>query len=193
MSQIISQVFLQIKTFCDFFQIFVYIYIFSIRTICNIMQLPRTNVCFLRICMIYSRMKKGNPMSENKSCAFRTSIGGQALLEGIMMRGPKKDAIVIRGREGLTVEVSDRKIFPKNSWKTGWNPSPDRRPLPSGRKQSQSIPVPSSTATDAAIQRNWKHSARSLGSASSKCAAALRKPWARSRKHCWTRAPMPHY
>ena len=25
---------------------------------------------------------------ENKSCAFRTSIGGQALIEGILMRGP---------------------------------------------------------------------------------------------------------
>ena len=49
---------------------------------------------------------------------FKTMIGGQALIEGIMMRGPKKDAIVIRGREGLTVEVSDRKIFPEGSWKT---------------------------------------------------------------------------
>ena len=41
---------------------------------------------------------------------FKTMIGGQALIEGIMMRGPKKDAIVIRGKDGLTVEVSDRKI-----------------------------------------------------------------------------------
>ena len=61
-------------------------------------------------------------MAKNENCnpceQFKTMIGGQALIEGIMMRGPKKDAIVIRGREGLTVEVSDRKIFPKNSWKT---------------------------------------------------------------------------
>ena len=49
---------------------------------------------------------------------FKTMIGGQALIEGIMMRGPKKDAIVIRGTEGLTVEVSDRKIFPEGSYKT---------------------------------------------------------------------------
>ena len=48
---------------------------------------------------------------------FKTVIGGQALIEGIMMRGPKKDAIVIRGKEGLTVEVSDRKIHPEGSWK----------------------------------------------------------------------------
>ena len=27
---------------------------------------------------------------------FKTMIGGQALIEGIMMRGPQKDAIVIR-------------------------------------------------------------------------------------------------
>ena len=41
---------------------------------------------------------------------FKTMIGGQALIEGIMMRGPEKDAIVVRGKEGLTVEVSDRKL-----------------------------------------------------------------------------------
>ena len=49
---------------------------------------------------------------------FKTMIGGQALIEGIMMRGPKKDAIVIRGKDGLTVEVSDRKIFPEGSFRT---------------------------------------------------------------------------
>jgi len=46
---------------------------------------------------------------------FKTMIGGQALIEGLMMRGPKKDAIVVRGKEGLTVEVSDRKVRPKES------------------------------------------------------------------------------
>ena len=45
---------------------------------------------------------------------FKTMIGGQALIEGIMMRGPEKDAIVIRGREGLTVEVSPRRLNPPN-------------------------------------------------------------------------------
>ena len=49
---------------------------------------------------------------------FKTMIGGQALIEGIMMRGPDKDAIVIRGKEGLTVELSDRKKFPEGSFKT---------------------------------------------------------------------------
>ena len=42
-------------------------------------------------------------------------IGGQALIEGLMMRGPKKDAIVVRGKDGLTVEVTDRKSRPKDS------------------------------------------------------------------------------
>ena len=41
---------------------------------------------------------------ENKSCAFRTSIGGQALIEGILMRGPEKQAIVVRDQEGNLVE-----------------------------------------------------------------------------------------
>ncbi len=51
----------------------------------------------------------------NQNEKFKTTIGGQALIEGIMMRGPDKDAIVIRGKEGLQVEVKDRKVRPKNS------------------------------------------------------------------------------
>ena len=38
-----------------------------------------------------------------QSCAFRTSIGGQALIEGILMRGVDKQAIVIRSPEGELV------------------------------------------------------------------------------------------
>lgn len=49
---------------------------------------------------------------------FKTSIGGQALIEGIMMRGPEKDAVVVRGKDGLTVEVTPRKIRPKGSFAT---------------------------------------------------------------------------
>ena len=49
---------------------------------------------------------------------FKTMIGGQALIEGILMRGPKKDAIVIRGKDGLNTEVSDRKLNPEKSFKT---------------------------------------------------------------------------
>ncbi len=46
---------------------------------------------------------------------FKTSIGGQALIEGIMMRGPEKDAIVVRQGGALKLEVSARKIPPKKS------------------------------------------------------------------------------
>ncbi len=46
---------------------------------------------------------------------FKTMIGGQALIEGLMMRGPKKDAIVVRGKEGVTVELNDRKTYPEKS------------------------------------------------------------------------------
>ena len=60
-------------------------------------------------------MAKKDPQCCEK---FKTMIGGQALIEGIMMRGPEKDAIVIRGREGLTVEVNPRKINPPGSFKT---------------------------------------------------------------------------
>ena len=46
---------------------------------------------------------------------FKTMIGGQALIEGIMMRGPEKDAVVVRTAEGLQLDVKDRKIRPKRS------------------------------------------------------------------------------
>ena len=55
----------------------------------------------------------------NTSCCnekFKTTIGGQALIEGIMMRGPEKDAIVVRGKEGLSLEVSKRKVHKKGSF-----------------------------------------------------------------------------
>ena len=48
---------------------------------------------------------------ETASCPLKkTSIGGQALLEGIMMRGPKKSAMAVRRPDGeMVVEVSDLK------------------------------------------------------------------------------------
>ena len=44
-----------------------------------------------------------------KDKQFKTTIGGQALIEGIMMRGPEKDAIVVRGKDGLSLDVKPRK------------------------------------------------------------------------------------
>ena len=48
----------------------------------------------------------------SKNCCeqFKTVIGGQALIEGIMMRGPEKDSVVVRGKDGLSVEVMRRKL-----------------------------------------------------------------------------------
>lgn len=48
-------------------------------------------------------------MTEEKSCAppFRTSIGGQALIEGILMRGPGRQAIVVRAPDGLVVKEEE--------------------------------------------------------------------------------------
>lgn len=53
---------------------------------------------------------------ENKSCAFRTSIGGQALIEGILMRGPEKQAIVVRDQEGKLVEKVEPLRFIKDRY-----------------------------------------------------------------------------
>ena len=39
----------------------------------------------------------------NKSCIRKTSIGGQALMEGIMMRGPKTSAMAVRNPQGEMV------------------------------------------------------------------------------------------
>jgi len=54
---------------------------------------------------------------EQQPCCekFKTMIGGQALIEGIMMRGPEKDAIVVRTAEGLKTEIKPRHIRPKGS------------------------------------------------------------------------------
>ncbi len=46
---------------------------------------------------------------KEKSCGFRTSIGGQALIEGILMRGPKKQAIVIRKPDG-ELEIKEEEL-----------------------------------------------------------------------------------
>ena len=62
-------------------------------------------------------LQKGNFMAEEKkSCAFRTSIGGQALIEGILMRGPEKQAIVVRDQEGNLVEKTEELKFIKDRY-----------------------------------------------------------------------------
>ena len=45
---------------------------------------------------------ENRPVSQEK---FKTMIGGQALIEGILMQGPDKRAIVVRGPEGLVTKT----------------------------------------------------------------------------------------
>ena len=58
-------------------------------------------------------------MEKQTSC-FRTSIGGQALMEGILMRGPKKQAIVCRTADGLVEKTEElvplKEKFPVYGW-----------------------------------------------------------------------------
>ena len=58
--------------------------------------------------------KKSNP------CGFRTSIGGQALIEGILMRGPLKQAIVVRTEDGLVAKESELHLIKEKYPILGW-------------------------------------------------------------------------
>ena len=45
----------------------------------------------------------------DSSCTKKTSIGGQALIEGLMMLGPERKAIASRRPDGqIVTEISDR-------------------------------------------------------------------------------------
>ena len=54
-------------------------------------------------------------MKQPSNEKFKTMIGGQALIEGILMRGPDKDAVVCRQNGELVTEVSPRKLPPEKS------------------------------------------------------------------------------
>ena len=54
-------------------------------------------------------MKQENDCALPQEGAFRTTIGGQALIEGILMRGPEKQAIVVRNQEG-ELEVKEQTL-----------------------------------------------------------------------------------
>jgi len=62
-------------------------------------------------------------MSKEKNCtpvcAKKTSIGGQALIEGIMMRGPKKSAMAVRHYSGEMIleEVDSNINQPAKFWR----------------------------------------------------------------------------
>jgi uncharacterized protein YqhQ len=61
--------------------------------------------------------KRNNTAEDVK---FRTSIGGQALIEGILMRGPKKQAIVVRTPEKLIVKEDELKLIKDKYPVLGW-------------------------------------------------------------------------
>jgi len=63
-------------------------------------------------------MDEKQKSKENKE--IRTSIGGQALIEGIMMRGPKKQAIVVRTEDGLVTKVEELKLLKDKYPAVGW-------------------------------------------------------------------------
>ena len=60
---------------------------------------------------------------QNQACAtpFRTMIGGQALIEGIMMMGPDKKSIVVRRPDGgLKVKTEERRLIKDRHPILGW-------------------------------------------------------------------------
>ena len=56
------------------------------------------------------------PDNQNQACAtpFRTMIGGQALIEGIMMLGPEKKAVVVRKPDGMLEEQVEERVLIKD-------------------------------------------------------------------------------
>ena len=59
--------------------------------------------------------------TQNSEACFRTTIGGQALIEGILMRGPKKQAIVIRLADGsLQEKTEELKLIRDKDPVLGW-------------------------------------------------------------------------
>ncbi len=56
-------------------------------------------------------------MKNSKSCNIKTSIGGQALIEGVMMRGPQKTAMAVRNPEGeIVLEQWENETKKKNAF-----------------------------------------------------------------------------
>ena len=56
------------------------------------------------------------PNETKQSCAtaYKTMIGGQALIEGIMMLGPEKKAVVVRKPDGGLEEQVEERVLIKD-------------------------------------------------------------------------------
>ena len=68
-------------------------------------RIKKKNFWAKRSFALEKRVRKAYIMAEKQCSAFRTTIGGQALIEGILMRGPEKQCIVVRGL--AVVEADD--------------------------------------------------------------------------------------
>jgi len=58
--------------------------------------------------------------SYKKSKEYRTSIGGQALIEGIMMRGPTRMSVVVRTKDGLVDKTDELRPLKDKYPILGW-------------------------------------------------------------------------
>ena len=65
-------------------------------------------------------MSKQQKQSPDTDVRFRTSIGGQALMEGILMRGPQKQAIVCRTPDGLVEKIDELHMVKDKHPILGW-------------------------------------------------------------------------
>ena len=59
-----------------------------------------------------SRM--GNKKEQSCATPYKTMIGGQALIEGIMMLGPEKKAVVVRKPDGALEEQVEQRVLIKD-------------------------------------------------------------------------------
>ena len=67
-------------------------------------------------CRAIERKHMAKKNTQQPQEQFKTMIGGQALIEGIMMLGPEKSAVVVRTKDGLQRKVEPRKLSQK------WSP-----------------------------------------------------------------------
>lgn len=73
--------------------------------------------------MIPEKEEQGQSTCPQPGCGkgFKTMCGGQALIEGIMMRGPKKQAVVVRKPDGeLEIQEKELKFIKDRHPVLGW-------------------------------------------------------------------------
>ena len=90
------------------------------------MTLRKSNKCLIftaerGIISFLGTLERNFHGRRNPVLRLRTSIGGQALIEGILMRGPEKQAIVVRDQKGDLVEkVEELRLIKDRYPILGW-------------------------------------------------------------------------